>query len=388
MIDAQRMPGETGYTKGSEDSDLAPKPLRIVKRGSPKKSEISGVFPTLSTSSTQRTLVPTRSSSISSESTQIEISPIDFASAATPWSGRRRSIQIYKQRHSDPIHPITAASIRSGVSPASTRYETRGTLPHYRRMSDMIDCGPARRRFSDVQANPASRNTRSRALTVGAFTTNNILNPISHEPSLSRPNPITTAKRRGMTAVLNRGQGEETEDNCGAVLHRDPSFKHRLITRMMSGLSHRSHISNATSYEPGRSHLVENNIGSQPQVPETMDSSRRTSSSSGRTDILDSALASFPTPPTSNEASPTAAGSFSRSHLGSLPNRALCTAEETAIVGAQLRLTAEYDELSSDNGHSMLVAIDIEGAMNKTSSGQSLWSQHTGLDVAVVIDNS
>ncbi len=388
MFDAHRMPGESGYTKGSEDSDLAPKPLRIVKRGSPKTSEISDVSSTLSTTSTQRTLVPTRSSSISFESTQIELSPIDFASAASSWTGRCRSLQISKQRHSDPVKPITAATLRSGVSPASIRYETRGTLPHYRRMSDMVDDGAARRRFSDVQANPTSRITRSRALTVGAFNTNNLINPISHEPSLSRPTSIITAKRRGMTAVSNRGQGEDMEDNRGAVLHRDPSFKNRLITRMMSGLSHRSHMSNATSYDPGRSQLVENSLGSHPQVSESMDSSRRTSSSSGRTDTLNNALASFPTPPTSNEASPTAAGSFSRSHLESLPNRALCKAEETAIVGAELRMTAEYDQLSSDNGHSMLVAIDIEGAMNRTGSGQSLWSQHTGLDVAVVIDNS
>lgn len=57
-------------------------------------------------------------------------------------------------------------------------------------------------------------------------------------------------------------------------------------------------------------------------------------------------------------------------------------------MGAELRLTPEYDDFGSDDGHSLLVAIDIEGTMNKTTNGQSLWSQHTGLDLAVVIDNS
>ncbi len=390
MSNSQTTPEKSRYSGGFEDLDLTPKPLRIIKRGSPRNSGSADISPTLSTSSTQHIIVPNRSSSFSSSSTQIEPSPLGSASATTSWSGRRRSLQIHKQRRSDPVSNRSAtASLRSEVSTNSTVYENRGPLPHYRHMSDMIDSGVAQRSSSDVQARSATRPAGSRALTIGALNTNNFPSPINDEPLPLAPTTVPTGGRRALTAVAPRGQGEATKHVDGLVLRREPSFKHRLITRMMHGLSHRSHISHARTQDPGRSPpILENSLGSHPQVLEAMDSSRPTSSSSGRTDTLDSALASFPTPPTSNEASPTAFGSFSGSHSEARRDRELCKPEETAIMGAELRLTAEYDELSQNNDCSMLVAIDIEGTMNKTTSGQSLWSQHTGLDVAVVIDNS
>ena len=57
-------------------------------------------------------------------------------------------------------------------------------------------------------------------------------------------------------------------------------------------------------------------------------------------------------------------------------------------MGAELTLNPEYDHLSSEKGQSMLVSLDIKGTTNSTSSVQDVWSQHTGLDVVVVIDNS
>ena len=58
------------------------------------------------------------------------------------------------------------------------------------------------------------------------------------------------------------------------------------------------------------------------------------------------------------------------------------------MMGAQLTLTSEYDILDFDDGKTMLVAIDVQAVLNTTISGQNLWSQHTGLDVVVIIDNS
>ena len=59
-------------------------------------------------------------------------------------------------------------------------------------------------------------------------------------------------------------------------------------------------------------------------------------------------------------------------------------------MGAKLTLTTEHDELKSEKSQTMLVAVDIQGALNTTISGQNLFQHHTGtgLDVVVVIDNS
>jgi len=390
MSHSQLTPRKSKDSGDFEDSDLTPKPLRIVKCGSPRKSGSVDMSPALVTSSTRHTLVPTRSSSISSGSTQILLPPLDSASATKSWSGRRRSLQMHKQRRSDPVNnSSTTASIRSGVTTNFTIHETRGRLPHYRRLSDMIDSGAARRNSCDAQARTAARPTGSRSFTTGAFKTTKFHSPVNDEPLPLAPTPMATGGRRAITAVAIRGQGEAMEDVGAPVLRREPSFKHRLIARMMGGLSHKSHIGHTTAIDTGRSPLnLEGLSGAHPQILDDMDSSGRTSSSSEETDTLNSALASFPTPPTSNEASPTAFGSFPNSRSEIWRYREICKPEETTIMGAELRLTAEYDELSSDDGHSMLVAIDIEGTMKKATSGQGLWSQHTGLDVAVLIDNS
>ena len=102
----------------------------------------------------------------------------------------------------------------------------------------------------------------------------------------------------------------------------------------------------------------------------------------------DNALAAFPTPPRSYYTAPTSAGSRRSSRPSSERYRNLRKPEHAAIMGAQLTLTSEYDVLDFDDGKTMLVALDVQPVLNTTISGQNLWSQHTGLDVVVIIDNS
>ena len=58
------------------------------------------------------------------------------------------------------------------------------------------------------------------------------------------------------------------------------------------------------------------------------------------------------------------------------------------MIGAELNLIPENDELGFENGKSMFVAIDVKGVMNAAGGGEDVWSQHTGLDVVVILDNS
>lgn len=118
------------------------------------------------------------------------------------------------------------------------------------------------------------------------------------------------------------------------------------------------------------------------RAPEDMQAFRQ-SSSSMRTDTYSEsdhhhALAAFPTPPTSTTTSSIRPERF----------RELCTPADAVLMGAELTLTPEYDHLSSEEGRSMLVSLDIKGTTNSSSSVQEVWSEHTGLDVVVVIDNS
>ena len=130
-------------------------------------------------------------------------------------------------------------------------------------------------------------------------------------------------------------------------------------------------------------------------VAATLDVGRRSVSSAGTDDYggseLDGTLSAFPTPPTTTDTSPTSPPMTefaSSSRPVSQQYRSLRKPEDAAVLGVKLTLSPEYDQLSPDNGKSMFVAIDVEGALNTTTSGQNLWSQHTGLDVVVIIDNS
>lgn len=366
-------PDKPRHSNVYEDPDLTPKPLRIVKRGNPTNSKCPETSPALTASSTQRTLVPTRSSSISSGSALIPFSPLNSSSANALGSGRRTSLHMRKQRQSD-----TANNSNRALNSTSTVHHTKKRMLYARPMDDMTDGAAARRSSWDVPPAHTTRSTGSRAFTTGTINT-----------ALMAPKLTVTGARRESTAVANHRLGLATEPADGPVLQRHTSFRHRFVSRIMGNLSHRSHNGYTTIDASSKaSSKLETNSNLEGQVVDAMDTSRRTSASSEGTDTFDSTLASFPTPPTSNEASPTIFGSFSSSHLEPRRYRELCKPEETAIMSAELRLTPEYDEANSDNGNSMLVAIDIEGQINNTNSDHGVGSQHTGLDVAVIIDNS
>lgn len=250
-------------------------------------------------------------------------------------------------------------------------------------MDDLTDGTAARRSSWDVPPTHTIKSTGSRAFTTGT------INTTSYLPSLTAPELTVTGARRDSKAVANNRLRLATEHADGPVLRRNPSFRHRFFTRVRGSLSHRSHIGYTTINGSSKDNPnLERNLNLDGQIIKAMAPSNRTSASSEETDTFDSTIASFPTPPTSHEGSPTLFGSFSSCQLEPRHHRELCKPEKTAIMGAELHLTAEYDEANAENGSSMLVAIDIEGTIKNTNTDQGVRSQHTGLDVAVIIDNS
>lgn len=255
--------------------------------------------------------------------------------------------------------------------------------------------GHADARAANTEARPAS----TRAVTTGAFKKTDFLRPINDEPLVPLvPTPLRRSRRRAVTG--NEGYHGHIESMTGTSDHgllKQSSTRHRLISRVMSGLINRAHPNHAESkdgnstMQPPHNDTTDCNTRDMDKI----DTTRRSVSSAGTDDYggseLEGALSAFPTPPSTASASPTSPTSIgfaTSSRPISQQHRSLRKPEDAAAMGVQLTLTPEYDQLSSDNGKTMFVAIDVEGALNTTISGQNLWSQHTGLDMVVIIDNS
>ena len=165
------------------------------------------------------------------------------------------------------------------------------------------------------------------------------------------------------------------------------------MTRMMGNSAPRAHNNRLVGEERRQSmRLPPQNVQSlESQSCKDLNIAKRSISGEAETGSdseCDNALSAFPTPPRSYHTAPTSAASTISSRPPSQRYRNLRKPEHAALMGAQLTLTSEYDELDSDDGKTMLVAIDVQGVLNTTISGQNLWSQHTGLDVVVIIDNT
>lgn len=370
-----------------EDPEMTPKPLRIAKRGGRRKSEYYNTSQALSLSA-QRAIVPQRTSSISSSCTRSDLPQQDHTSQASQWTGKNASLALDQQRQSN---PTTAADTKSGLPrsfSSSATFEPRAH-PRARGIFRMLD-SRTEHSAADVKSRIAARSTAIRAFSTGTFT-----NPINDEgPHPVPPIPLVTQRRVVTDAVPTSTQGEATKRYHGLALRRESSFGKGFITRMMGNIAHRSHNSPTTAIAQDTSqHRSKEVLGAHAPILETTEPLGRISESSKETDIsndsdLGHALAAFPTPPTSSDTSPRPSETIPISPPASQRHRILRTPEDACIMGAELKLTAECDELTSDGGNSILVAVDIEGAMNSTANGQDLWSQHIGLDVVVVIDNS
>ena len=374
------------------DSYSAPKPLHIAKRGL-KKSQSVNTSRTLSTSSTLGPIVPARKSSILSNSSESECT-----SKALQCVNRDKSSILSQHRYRPAVHSSTAVPFRSGVRRSSETNGPQGQ-PHSRSImndlvADMADSGS--RNYPKVQAGPAVQSTARRAFTTGSFKRETSSDFIKNEESLSVPPDPLVIRRRAVTDFAPICGGTETiTHNDGHVLRKQPSHGKTLFSRMMNSIPHRLHTDPppVMDQDTDKRRSSEEYRMSNTQVHNTRDRLGRISESSGGTDgsndsYLENTLATFPTPPTSAGTSPRPSENFRFSQPGHQPLRNLKSPEDASIMGAELTLTAEHDELSSDNGNSMLVAIDIEGGLNSVSNGHDLWSQHTGLDVVVIIDNS
>ena len=395
MPSANKLSRNAVANGGFGDPDLTPKPLRISKREHARTSSagtINSLFP-MPKSQTQgnlQALAPSNESSPRINNTPLDLSLQDLAAPTSPWARRNTFLHVHKQRQSEPINTNTAALTQTskepiGLSSVASPARTRKSCPTMSQLGNTSDAGTATRPVS------------IRAFTIGTFGKHNPLSPV-HEVSSS--NSASPLLRKGQRRAVTSAEAFYKDRNSfGTPPHRitqsTGSTKNSLISRVMSGLTNRNHNSHAAlrgGYDamqtpPQQSPATQPRNRDNKHIFQRSDSSIETDMSSDHTP--QHAWSAFPTPPTSRATSSATAGSVNPHHT-IMPQRIreLCQPADALVMGAELTLTPEYDELGSGKEQSMWVSLDIRGTVNAPSSVQDVWSQHTGLDIVVIIDNS
>ena len=171
-----------------------------------------------------------------------------------------------------------------------------------------------------------------------------------------------------------------------------PSLRQRLLSRVMSGVSGRSHISHAATEREAVIRQLHSTTGEKTEPIKDIPGGRARSGSIETISTLgvdlEQALAAFPTPPVSTVTSPTTISSFETSRTASGPSRKLVQPINVATAGAEVGLLSETNELSLDSGQSVFVTVEVTGTVNPTDKTCDAASHPKGLDVAVVIDGT
>ena len=389
-----RSPAANG---GFGDPDLTPKPLRILKREQQTRTSTTDTVDSslsIHKSQTQgnlQALAPSKKCINRVNSTQLDLSLQNLAAPTSQWARRNTFLHVHKQRHSEPIDANTAALIAAYKEPIglSLPARSRDSCPT---MSQLGNSSDARKAITT--ARPAS----IRAVTTGTYKGQNPLSPV-HEVSSSTSASsaaLRTGQRRAVTNVEAFCKDLDTFDPVPhRKIRKQSSSKNSLMSRVMNGFANRNHVSHAASrggYDatrapPNSSPAALSRAREDRHAFRQSDLSTETDNYCGRN--LQNARAAYPTPPTSSATSSTTAGSIDSRPSTKLQRfRELCKPADVVLMGAGLTLTPEYNELSSEKGRSMWVSLDIKGTTNSTASVQDVWSQHTGLDIVVVIDNS
>ena len=379
---------------GFGDPNLTPKPLRISKR-----EQIGSNAGTVNSSFSIRksqthhdlqTLAPSKTCSTRVNNTQLDLSRQDLAAPSSQWARRNTFLHVHKQRHSEPIYTNTAALIATSKEPIGSCNPPFN--PHARSRDSCPTMGQLGNGLNTSEANTVTRPAATRAFTTGAYNRLDSLSPV-HETSsssLSAAPSLRGDQRRVVTNVETLYKDLTFKPLSHPRLHKHHSKKDSLMSRMMSGLTNMAHGTNAMPSRDDASQMTQSFLPTtQSRTSSRVDGHAPgrsfSSTATGESDIYHS-LSAFPTPPTSCATSPTTVNF--RPSIRPKVFRELCTPADTVMMGAELTLNPEYDHLSSEKGQSMLVSLDIKGTTNSTSSVQDVWSQHTGLDVVVVIDNS
>lgn len=176
----------------------------------------------------------------------------------------------------------------------------------------------------------------------------------------------------------------------GHTAPREFSFRHRILSRVMSSMIGKSSGSHSSPKEnssrrrsaetPADTHVLSQPINIKRSSSSTVDTSSSLYTS------LDTALSEFPAPPVTNLTSPTTFSSLERPRSDHQGHRTLCAPSDIAVLRPEITFTPDTDFLDSNTNQNLFVAVEINAVAEATTRIQ--YERARGLDVAVIIDNS
>ena len=387
------------------DGDLTPRPLQVSNR----KSTTSKAKPTLSGSPSilynQCKIVPVRRSSRRSSTQSSKRSSTRSSSRAQLDSTRKDSVRlpsstsdsrhnalsVRKQRRSD-NSAVNETAGQMSFTPSLDLLLHMPALEATKRQCSTETKAP---RVSRIPQGLAKTNLRSRSSDALRRTDSVCLNSSDLE-MLSAPPPMILGRQRAVTGNASRDPSC-TQQAIGRPLRRQPSFKHRLISRMISGLTGKSHHHHSETIDEDRFTCTAPSFINGRRVS-SMDITRRSNSTSNTEPSCEShlgnLLATFPTPPKSYATSPTTTedstteDSFETSRSQTQGHRRLSRPTKIIAPTAQLTVVPEFDHMSFETCNSIFVSIDVTAAVTTRILENEEGRQSAGLDIVVIVDNS
>ncbi|KAL8656838.1 MAG: hypothetical protein Q9226_002510 [Calogaya cf. arnoldii] len=215
----------------------------------------------------------------------------------------------------------------------------------------------------------------SRAVTLGT------IHP--HRPHVSRNHSSNSRKLSKSVGKADR-KGSPDADSDHTV-RRLPSFRHRILSRVMNSLIGRSSSGQSVADEGDRKRPSLDGSTSNRSAGLTTDArtsfSTTDASSSTGTD-LETALSEFPEPPRL----PATLSAFQQAQLNFQANRKLYAPTNVAITHPDILITPELDSVDSNKDRSLYVAVEVSAVTEAGRKTQD--DRFCGLDIAVIIDNS
>lgn len=397
--------------------NATPKPLRINKQRAQAVPATN--------SANQDFIVPRRNSSILGVRTTAEFQHVDSAASSSHCSNDTLNV------HKRGLTKLSSSCSNKSIQ--QEKFRSRNLMAQFHGLQETWNRGEtaelskASRGFEDTGAHFNIDKAPLRSVTTGSIIPTGLLSPFAEGPLIPlAPTPIVTKYRRRAATTQcpkpNLTAYHHVDQSTNQDLKRQSSLKKRLISRVMSGLSSKQAGSHSTKdchgsvqecYE-GITRDISDTSTRESSIGTTEDysigSTQRSSSGttqestngvmSSRHDSMASSfdassiwgselvqnLAAFPNPPTLT--SPPTFSSIGTTFDGAEISEHCSPSSYIAIPGVEINALSEISSLNSEDGKSVLVAVELTGNLNQPEDGGNVTAPHHGLEVAVVIDNS
>ncbi|KAL8711339.1 MAG: hypothetical protein Q9220_004236 [cf. Caloplaca sp. 1 TL-2023] len=183
---------------------------------------------------------------------------------------------------------------------------------------------------------------------------------------------------------------EPRHENMVDVAQREPTLKHRILSRVMNRLTGKPSDNHPAAevdrYEPVPSGAVDCNHSSGQPSESGRTSLSTVDSHSGHNKGLERDLPILSEPTNSNQTPPTSATALEHVQRKAQVYRKLCAPSEITALRPEITIIPEVNVVKSDANQNLFVAVEISAVADTLQASSD--HQFAGLDVVVIIDNS